>query len=67
MSTFECLRQANASEILAATGIATAESGESFPWVPLLDGDHGVIPDLPSNLWENGVKFSTRHVRYIKL
>jgi acetylcholinesterase len=67
MSTFECLRQANASEILAATGIATAQSGESFPWVPLLDGDHGVIPDLPSTLWENGVRISRRHLRRIEL
>jgi hypothetical protein len=59
-NTFGCLQQANTSEILAASEYATMQSGESFPWAPLLDGEHGLIPDLPSKLWKNGVNISSR-------
>ncbi|CDO72172.1 hypothetical protein BN946_scf184970.g24 [Trametes cinnabarina] len=55
--TFDCLRQASISTLLNAQGAASGQSGEQFPWAPVIDGVGGVIPDLPSKLLAAG-KFS---------
>ncbi|OBZ70762.1 Lipase 2 [Grifola frondosa] len=53
-STFDCLRQANISTLLTAYTIAASESPEEFPFVPVIDGPGGIVPDLPSNLLATG-------------
>ncbi|KAI0824007.1 esterase 1 [Trametes gibbosa] len=52
--SFDCLRQASVAEILNAQGAASGQSGEQFPWAPVIDGSGGVIPDLPSKLLAAG-------------
>ena len=46
--TFDCLRSANASDILDASVTAAGASSDPWVWVPLLDGQ--LIPGLPSEL-----------------
>ncbi|KAJ7700400.1 esterase 1 [Mycena rosella] len=53
-STFGCLRSASTSEIFEGLSAALAEANELFPWYPVLDGPGGLIPDLPSVLFERG-------------
>ncbi|KAF7343272.1 Carboxylic ester hydrolase [Mycena venus] len=53
-STFGCLRTANTTEIFAGLSAAMAEATEEFPWDPVLDGPLGLIPDLPSVLFQRG-------------
>ncbi|KAJ6552220.1 extracellular triacylglycerol lipase precursor [Mycena vulgaris] len=53
-STFGCLRNANTTEIFQGLSIAMADSNELFPWDPVIDGPGGLIPDLPSVLFERG-------------
>ncbi|OSD02364.1 esterase 1 [Trametes coccinea BRFM310] len=55
--TFDCLREANVSTILDAQGAASGQADEQFPWAPVIDGEGGTIPDLPSKLLAAG-KFS---------
>ncbi|KAI3602599.1 extracellular triacylglycerol lipase precursor [Moniliophthora roreri] len=51
---FTCLRTANSSTILQATGVSLAEAREQYPWVPALDGPNGVLPELPSRMYAKG-------------
>jgi len=51
---FDCLRQANTSEILSAEATAIASSTEFFPFQPVIDGPGGLIPDIPSKLLAKG-------------
>ncbi|KAJ7059294.1 extracellular triacylglycerol lipase precursor [Mycena amicta] len=53
-STFACLRNANSSELLAGFTASLAEANEATPWDPVLDGPGGLIPDLPSVLFQKG-------------
>ncbi len=49
-STFPCLRNASASELLSSWVAATAVFPDLFLFVPVVDGPGGLIPDLPSKL-----------------
>ncbi|KAJ6625127.1 esterase 1 [Mycena sp. CBHHK59/15] len=55
-STFECLRDANTSDVFLGIDAAMAEANANsgFPWDPVLDGPGGLIPDLPSVLLKRG-------------
>ncbi|CAK5278646.1 unnamed protein product [Mycena citricolor] len=56
-STFSCLRNATTQELTSGLLTSLAESGEEFPFDPVIDGPGGLIPDLPSRLLAQG-KFS---------
>ncbi|KAJ7136677.1 extracellular triacylglycerol lipase precursor [Mycena epipterygia] len=53
-STFECLRNANTTEIFQSLAAVMAEATEPFPWDPVIDGPGGLLPDLPSVLIKRG-------------
>ncbi|KAJ7507024.1 esterase 1 [Mycena galericulata] len=53
-STFSCLQNASSAEIFAGLSVASAEANEEFPWDPVIDGPGGIIPDLPSVLFQRG-------------
>ncbi|KAJ7866606.1 extracellular triacylglycerol lipase precursor [Mycena olivaceomarginata] len=53
-SSFACLRAANTTELLAGFSAALAQTTNEFPWVPVIDGHGGLIPDLPSVLFKRG-------------
>ena len=53
-STFPCLRNASASELLASWSAAAAVFPDLFLFAPVLDGSSGLIPDLPSKLLAAG-------------
>lgn len=36
----------------AGFDFSMAEADEEFPWVPTIDGPNGLVPDLPSKLFE---------------
>ncbi|KAH9895077.1 esterase 1 [Cubamyces lactineus] len=55
--TFSCMRNASLATLLSAYNTSSAESPESFQFVPVIDGPDGLIPDLPSTLLAEG-KFS---------
>lgn len=50
--TFDCLRQANLTTLLAAWNVVTAAHPLAFS--PAIDGPGGLIPDLPSRLLAAG-------------
>lgn len=52
--TFDCLRQADITAIVSGQSSASGQAGEQFPWMPVIDGTGGVIPDLPSTLLAAG-------------
>lgn len=47
-----CLQYADAGALVAAWFNVTSRAEEAFPWAPVLDGPQGIIPDLPSRLYE---------------
>ncbi|PIL26547.1 hypothetical protein GSI_12305 [Ganoderma sinense ZZ0214-1] len=47
-STFPCLRNASASDLLTSWESAISVFPDPFLFVPVLDGPTGLIPDLPS-------------------
>ncbi|KAJ7614129.1 extracellular triacylglycerol lipase precursor [Roridomyces roridus] len=53
-STFECLQNATTEEIWTGLSAANAASTAEFTWAPVIDGPGGLIPDLPSVLFERG-------------
>ena len=53
-NTFDCLRTANLSTIVAAGNFAYGAANEELPFVPTIDGPVGVIPDFPSKLFAEG-------------
>ncbi|KII95056.1 hypothetical protein PLICRDRAFT_99010 [Plicaturopsis crispa FD-325 SS-3] len=53
-NTFACLQAANSTELLKGIEFSTTSSQLEFPWSPTLDGQGGVFPDLPSNLYKQG-------------
>ncbi|EEB93711.1 hypothetical protein MPER_07597, partial [Moniliophthora perniciosa FA553] len=52
--SFTCLRTANSSTLLQATGVLLAETRDLFPFVPALDGPDGVFPELASEMYARG-------------
>ncbi|KAJ3569951.1 hypothetical protein NP233_g4716 [Leucocoprinus birnbaumii] len=56
-NTFDCLRSANSSEILAGLQDSVLGAPEEFGFDPTIDGPGGIYPDLPSRLFAKG-KFS---------
>ena len=54
LQTFDCIRTANTTTLLAASEFARAVANEQFPFWPVIDGPGGIIPDLPSKLWRRG-------------
>ncbi|KAK0460652.1 Carboxylesterase [Desarmillaria tabescens] len=57
-NTFDCLQAANSSAIYEGWIEAYSLTIEGFPFDPALDGPSGLLPDLPSRLWEEG-QFAT--------
>ncbi|KAJ6586827.1 esterase 1 [Mycena vulgaris] len=55
--TFACMRSVDSGALLDALGIASGLIPEQFPWVPVIDGPGGLLPEMPSVLLEKG-KFS---------
>ncbi|KAK7007697.1 carboxylic ester hydrolase [Favolaschia claudopus] len=53
-STFGCLHNATTSELLSGFASSLAETTHEFPFVPVIDGPGGLIPDLPSVLLKRG-------------
>ncbi|KAF8870476.1 esterase 1 [Infundibulicybe gibba] len=52
--TFDCLRTANSSDIFAGLLTAQAEATELFAFDPTFDGPNGLLPDIPSRLFQRG-------------
>ncbi|EJF60967.1 esterase 1 [Dichomitus squalens LYAD-421 SS1] len=52
--TFDCLREASADTLIQALATFSAGNAELFPFSPVLDGNDGLIPDLPSRLLAAG-------------
>ncbi|KAH8111494.1 esterase 1 [Phellopilus nigrolimitatus] len=52
--TFDCLRSASFETIVNASNVALSLIQEEFPFLPVIDGPGGIIPDLPSKLFPNG-------------
>ncbi|KAJ7595465.1 Carboxylesterase family-domain-containing protein, partial [Mycena floridula] len=49
-----CLAHSDESALLSAISATYQSDKSSFPWVPVLDGPEGVLPDLPSKLYARG-------------
>ncbi|KXN82865.1 Lipase 2 [Leucoagaricus sp. SymC.cos] len=52
--TFDCLRNANTSEILPGVLNAINQAPEAFAFDPTIDGPGGLYPDLPSRVFTQG-------------
>ncbi|KAJ7436834.1 extracellular triacylglycerol lipase precursor [Mycena latifolia] len=50
----ESLVTGNSIACLQAISTSSAKSNEDYPWGPVLDGPDGLIPALPSVMWEKG-------------
>ncbi|KAJ7096417.1 esterase 1 [Mycena epipterygia] len=53
--SFACMQSVNASILLDALGTASGKIPEQFPWVPVIDGPGGLLPEMPSTLLEKGL------------
>ncbi|KAJ7151204.1 Alpha/Beta hydrolase protein [Mycena filopes] len=53
-SSIDCLRGADATALQQAIATSWAESTEGYPFAPVIDGPHGLIPALPSVLLAEG-------------
>ena len=53
-NTLDCLRKANTTEISIAVEIAVAAGGDSYVFIPALDGPGGLLPCLPSSTLREG-------------
>lgn len=52
--TLDCLRQASITDLLTAASVAGGKNPGEFAFIPVIDGQGGMIPDLPSTLLEKG-------------
>jgi acetylcholinesterase len=52
--TLSCLTQASATDLLAAAASASSQNLAEYTFIPVIDGQGGVIPDLPSTLLSKG-------------
>ncbi|CAH1797487.1 unnamed protein product [Owenia fusiformis] len=53
----ECLRGVDFESLIADAGSVSPKSGDPavlFPWVPVVDGEGGFLPDTPKRLRERG-------------
>jgi carboxylesterase type B len=48
------LQNANASALLQGIETSWAKANEGYPFLPVIDGPNGLLPDLPSVLMEKG-------------
>ena len=53
-NTFDCLREANTSDIFIGLNQSIAKAPEEFGFNPTTDGPGGVFPDVPSVLINKG-------------
>jgi carboxylesterase type B len=53
-NTFDCLRNANSSDILTGLLAAINEAPEQFAFPPTIDGQYGLYPDIASRLLSEG-------------
>jgi carboxylesterase type B len=53
-NTFDCLKNANYSDIFTGLVAATHESPEMYAFYPTFDGPDGLYPDLPSRMLAEG-------------
>ncbi len=53
-STFPCLRNATAPDLLSSWAAAAAVFPDRFLFVPVIDGPDGLLPDIPSKLHAAG-------------
>ncbi|KAJ7151199.1 extracellular triacylglycerol lipase precursor [Mycena filopes] len=53
-SSIDCLRGADATALQQAIATSWAESTEGYPFAPVINGPHGLIPALPSVLLAEG-------------
>jgi acetylcholinesterase len=54
-NTFDCLQNANSSDILAGLVAAISEAPEQFAFPPTIDGEGGLYPDIVSQLLPRGL------------
>lgn len=52
--SFECMQSVSSSTLLDALVIASGQIPEQFPWVPVIDGPGGLLPEIPSALLQKG-------------
>ncbi|PIL29735.1 hypothetical protein GSI_08174 [Ganoderma sinense ZZ0214-1] len=52
--TFDCMRKVDLSTLISAYTVSSKLSPEQFQFVPVIDGEGGIIPDLPSKLISAG-------------
>lgn len=52
--TLPCLQQAPLADLLNAAALAGSQNPGEFAFIPVIDGQGGVIPDLPSTLLASG-------------
>jgi acetylcholinesterase len=52
--TLDCLRQASITDLLTAASVAGGKNPGEFDFVPVIDGQGGVIPGLPSTFIGQG-------------
>lgn len=52
--TFDCLRSASFTTLLDAWNATVVDNPQPLPFAPVIDGDGGLIPDLPSSLLAQG-------------
>ena len=53
-NTFGCLQTANVENIVSAAAATQNESSYVALFAPVLDGPGGLLPALPSEIWEKG-------------
>jgi len=53
-NTFDCLKTATSASILRGIEVAIQPPGETFPFIPALDGPGGLLPDRPSRIFAQG-------------
>ncbi|KAI3621518.1 extracellular triacylglycerol lipase precursor [Moniliophthora roreri] len=55
-NTFECLQREDIDpqHIMQGISASLAQTGEQMPWVPMLDGPDGFLPELPHVMFEKG-------------
>ncbi|KAK7040283.1 hypothetical protein VNI00_009750 [Paramarasmius palmivorus] len=53
-NSFTCLRTTNSTSLLHGIGVSLAQANEYYPWVPVVDGPSGLLPELPSKMYARG-------------
>jgi carboxylesterase type B len=53
-NTFDCLKQANSTEVFSGVINALTKAPETFGFDPTIDGPGGLLPDIASRLLKQG-------------